>query len=357
MSFEQPTPRDDAPQHAPRPLPLFLSMLRSETAASPARRAAALAGLARYQAAERPAPPPPLPCERRHGRARLIGTGGGTAGGRTVVLIPSLINPPTILDLSVDASLLRWLGAQGHVAWLLDWGTPGSDERDLDIAGHVERLLMPLLATLDEPPVLVGYCLGGTIAAAAATLMRVAGLATIAMPWRFAGYGGARDGIARHWAGAQDGCAAMGLVPMELLQTGFWMLDPARTIAKYEAFATMADAAAVQAFVRLEDWANAGPPLTLAAGRELFEAMVAADRPGRGQWQVAGRAIDPHRLPCPAVEFVSLTDRIVPAATAAGLADRRDVAAGHVGMMVGSKAKAGLWDPLADWIARLPRST
>ncbi len=274
-----------------------------------------------------------------------------------MVLIPSLINPSTILDLSAEASLLRWLATQGHDAWLLDWGTPDAGERDLDIAGHVERLLLPLLATLEAPPVLVGYCLGGTIAAAAATLMPVAGLATIAAPWRFDGYGAARVDIARHWEGARAGCAAMGLVPMELLQTGFWMLDPARTITKYEAFADMADDAAAQAFVRLEDWANAGPPLTLAAGQDLFETMIAADRPGRGEWRVAGRVVDPHRLPCPMVEFVSLTDRIVPAATAAGLPDRRDVAAGHVGMVVGSKAKAALWAPLADWIARLPRST
>jgi polyhydroxyalkanoate synthase len=142
---------------------------------------------------------------------------------------------------------------------------------------------------------------------------------------------------------------------MELLQSGFWMLDPARTIAKYEAFATAADAD-VPGFVRLEDWANAGPPLTLAAGRDLFETMIAEDRPGRGGWQVGGRTIDPHRLRCPTVEFVSLTDRIVPAATAADLADRRDVAAGHVGMIVGRKARNGLWTPIADWIAGLPRS-
>ena len=352
MSFEQPTPRDDAPQHAPRPLPLFLAMLRSETATSPTRRAAALAGLARYQRAERPAPPPPLPHVRRHGRASLTGTGGA---GRPVVLIPSLINPATILDLAADTSLLRWLGTQGHDVWLLDWGIPTTAERDLDVAGHVEHLLLPLLTTLPEPPVLIGYCLGGTIAAAAAALMPVAGLATIAAPWRFAGYGAARADIADRWREARGGCEAMGLVPMELLQTGFWMLDPTRTIAKYEAFATAAEAE-VPGFVRLEDWANAGPPLTLAAGRDLFEGMIAEDRPGQRAWQVGGRTIDPHRLRCPTVEFVSLTDRIVPAATAADLADRRDVAAGHVGMIVGRKARNGLWTPIADWIASLPRS-
>jgi polyhydroxyalkanoate synthase len=59
---------------------------------------------------------------------------------------------------------------------------------------------------------------------------------------------------------------------------------------------------------------------------------------------------DPLALACPAVEFVSRTDRIVPAATAAGLADRRDLAAGHVGMVVGGGARTVLWEPLAAWL-------
>ena len=68
------TPQFFAPQHGPRPLPLFLDMLRSETAADPARTAAALAGLAAYQQAPRPAPPPPMPALATAGR------GGGGAG-------------------------------------------------------------------------------------------------------------------------------------------------------------------------------------------------------------------------------------------------------------------------------------
>ncbi len=305
-----------------------------------------MAGLHAYQRAERLPPPPAPAAERRHGRTHLIGAGGS---GRPVVLVPSLINPGAILDLSADVSLLRTLAAAGHQAWLLDWGTPRPDERELDIAGHVERLLVPLLAQFDQPPVVIGYCLGGTMSWAAASIARVAGVATIAAPWRFAGYGQGGATMAQHWAGARAGCEAMGLVPMEVLQAGFWRLDPARTIDKYIAFGRMApDSDAARAFVRLEDWANAGAPLTFAAGRSLFEDLIADDLPGTGRWFV-----DPRQLACPTVEFVSTTDRIVPAATAAGLADRRDLTAGHVGMVVG-RARAQLWQALIDWIAALP---
>jgi len=339
-----------APQHGPRPLPLFLDLLRSETAASPERLAAAMAGLRRYQDWPRTTPPKPMPARHRKGTARLRDFGGA---GRPVVFVPSLINPPAILDLTPAQSLLRWIAAQAFRVWLLDWGTPTPADRALDIADHVEHRLLPLLAKLPAPPILVGYCLGGTMALAAAARSPVAGFAAIAAPWRFRGYGAARDDIAALWAGAQPSCEALGLVPMEVLQTGFWRLDPARTIAKYEAFATMPDERAA-GFVALEDWANAGAPLTFAAGAELFDAMIANDLPGTGAWRVAGATVDSAALACPAIEFVSRTDRIVPAATAIGLPDRRDLAAGHVGMIVGGRARAQLWEPLADWLSTVP---
>ena len=160
----------------------------------------------------------------------------------------------------------------------------------------------------------------------------------------------ARADIAGLWAAAEPSCRALGLVPMEVLQSGFWKLDPARTIAKYEAYGSLdPDSPAARSFVALEDWANAGAPLTYAAGAQLFD-FVTHDAPGRGAWTVAGRTIDPTALACPAVDFVSTSDRIVPAASAARLADTRRLSAGHVGMIVGGRARAQLWEPLAEWL-------
>ncbi|TCP33216.1 alpha/beta fold hydrolase [Sphingomonas sp. BK235] len=342
-----------ASQHArdvPRPLPLFLDMLRRETAASPERRAAALAGLRRYQEAPRTRRRA-RPVRFRKGAARLR-DGGGAPDAPPVVLVPSLINPPDVLDLAPGRSLVAHLAAAGFRPWLLDWGHPRARDATLDLAQHVTARLLPLIAKLDRPPLLVGYCLGGTLALAAAALLgaRCAGVATIAAPWRFAGYGAtARGAMGAQWARAEPACRALGLLPMEVLQAGFWQLDPARTVAKYAALAT-ADPATLARFVLLEDWANAGAPLTYAAGAELFGTLVAEDASGQAAWQVGGVTIDPAALACRAVEFVSLRDRIVPAATAAGLADRRDVGAGHVGMMVGGGARALLYDPLVDWL-------
>ncbi|WP_240699817.1 alpha/beta fold hydrolase [Sphingomonas naasensis] len=305
-----------------------------------------------YQQAPRPAPRPAMPAIAEAGRATLRDYGGS---GRPVVFVPSLINPPLVLDLADDNSLLRWLAAQGVRPLLVDWGTPTPADRAQDVTAHVEQMLLPLLAALDRPPVLAGYCLGGTIATAAAAATATAGLVTIAAPWRFAGYGDSLDPISALWDQAHATCEQLGLVPMEVLQAGFWQLDPKRTVAKFERFARLDPASdEARAFVTLEDWANGGAPLTFAAGRQLFDEFFVADLPGAGRWQVAGRAVDPAALDLPALSFVSTTDRIVPAASAARIGDVRELAMGHVGMIVGGRARAALWQPLADWLMALP---
>lgn len=323
-------------------------MLRNETAASPERFAAAMAGLRRYQEAPRE-PRRMKPARFRKGAARLRDHGGD---GPPVVFVPSLINPPFVLDIAPGRSLIEFIAAQGFHCWLVDWGAPRPQDRDLDLGGHITDRLLPLLNKLDRPPILIGYCLGGTLAIAAAALLgrNIAALATIAAPWRFSGYDvAARADMLALWRAAEPMCRSLGVLPMEVLQSGFWRLDPARTIAKYEAFAALDDDRAAQ-FVALEDWANAGAPLTYAAGRNMFETLIESDASGAGAWRIAGTVIEPSALACPAIEFVSLTDRIVPAATAAGLTQRHDTAAGHVGMVVGGKAREALWRPLGEWL-------
>ncbi|MDT9599833.1 alpha/beta hydrolase [Sphingosinicella rhizophila] len=328
-------------------------MLRSESAAKPALMAQALAGLRAYQEAPRgPAAAAKPALASRHGAALRDYGGEGPA----VLFVPSLINPPRILDLGRDRSLLRWLADRGHRVLLLDWGW-AEERADLSVAGHVEQILLPLMAELGEAPHLVGYCLGGTMTMAAAQLAEVRSLATIAAPWRFAGFPDeARTGLGALWRGARGTAERLGVLPMEVLQSAFWSLDPARTVGKFAAFADMApDSAEAAAFVALEDWANDGPPIPIAAAREMFEDFLEADRPGKGEWHVGGQRIDPATLACPRLEIVSTSDRIVPEASAVGGDERLALTQGHVGMVIGGSARRALWQPLAAWIDRAGR--
>ncbi len=309
---------------------------------------AALAGLRKYQEAERPPPPAPMPVLATAHGAALRDYGGE---GAPVLFVPSLINPPNVLDMG-ERSLLRWLAGRGHRVLLLDWGWPGAERRALSVAGHVEHILLPLMGAAGEPVHLVGYCLGGTMALAAAQLGPARSVATLAAPWHFDGFPDeARANLARLWAESQPAVRALGVLPMEVLQCAFWGLDPERTVGKFEAFAGL-EGEEARTFVMLEDWANDGPPVSEAAAREMFEALFAADATGTGAWTVGGTVIDPAALAIPLLSIVSTTDRIVPHATALRSGERLDLALGHVGMVVGRKARAALWEPLEAWLSR-----
>ena len=347
---------------------MFLSILWSVTEQDADLRRRAFRGLKLFQQAERARDEHPPRIAARHDRALLLtrdvdarSVDGRARGERNpVILVPSLINPPKVMDLSEQRSLLRFLLRQGHDAYLLDWGTPTSAERDVDLAEHVTTLLLPLIDTLDRPPLLVGYCLGGTLAIGAASVLAqegrpAAGLATIATPWHFDRYDDAfRAQLAQTWAQAKSGCDALGLVPMEVFQTGFWQLDPVRTIRKYADFADMEPGSpAWQGFIAVEDWANEGAPLTYASGLDLAEHCYASNITGSGNWSTGNKMlVGVDKLDCPTLAVASTTDRIVPSAATPPADERLNLALGHVGMMIGSRAEPQLWQGLSDWLSR-----
>jgi polyhydroxyalkanoate synthase subunit PhaC len=322
----------------PHPLPVFLATVQAVCGPDRARLARVLAGLARYQQAPVPPPRTLWPEVARVGGVALR---AGAAQGRPLVLVPSLINAPDVLDLGPGQSLAAHLADAGFRPLLVDWGP---QPEPLGLAELVATRLVPLIAGLGAPVPMLGYCLGGTLALSAARAGVASRLAVLAAPWRFAGYGaGGRGALAGWWQQAQGLAQPLGLVPMDLLQPAFWALDPEGLAAKYARLAD-ADAAAVAGFARLEDWANGGAPISLAAAADLA-----------GLFETGAAGLGGAALPAiPLLDVVAMADRIVPAAaalTAPGDPSRLEIMGGHVGMVVGGRARDRLWQPLAAWLA------
>jgi polyhydroxyalkanoate synthase len=322
-------------EHAPRPLPLFLELVRqvSQRDANLARDA--LAGLRAYEDAQRRPRPQPKPEIARVGGACLRDYGGS---GPPAILVPSLINPPRILDLDEETSLAEAVSRMDRRALLVDWGK--ADARsELDVAGHVEELLLPLLRSIGAPPALIGYCLGGTMAIAAANHAECECVITLAAPWKFSHYPEAsRKALQETWQHSQAASREFGALPMEVLQASFWSLDPRRTVQKFAEFGRLDPASAeAQRFVQLEDWANEGEPLPYPAASELIEAMFGRDAPGSGKWHVGGHMVT-DGLATPALHILAGNDQIAPPRTAPA-GPSVSIPSGHVGMIVGSARK------------------
>jgi polyhydroxyalkanoate synthase len=330
-------------------LPLFLELVRQVSQREPTLAAEALDGLRAYEQAPRRDRPPAKPEIARVRGACLRDHGGA---GLPAVLVPSLINPPRILDLDAAVSLTGAIAQMGRRVTLLDWGK--ADERaDLSVAGHIESLLLPLLRTLGEPVALIGYCLGGTMAIAAANIIPVEALVTIAAPWHFARYPEHSTRALRDmWLHSQAAASSLGALPMEVLQAAFWSLDPDRTVRKFADFARLdRSSAEARRFVELEEWANEGEPLPYVAAKELVEGMFGDDLPGSGGWSVAGQPVSDNLQP-PSLHLTAERDIIAPPQTAA-CGKVVAIPSGHVGMIVGS-ARQRLHDALAAFLSPQP---
>jgi poly(3-hydroxyalkanoate) synthetase len=288
------------------------------------------------------------------GSARMLDYGGD---GQPVLLVPSLINRGYVLDLAQGLSLARFLSASGLRVLLLDWGWPGEAEREMGLDALITQRLAHAMAAVGMPMVLVGYCMGGLLTLAAAQLMpeRVAGLALLATPWDF--HAGPALPIGQPLERLEPLLAVGGRLPVDVLQALFSAGDPQGVGSKYRAFAKLDQASArARHFVALEDWLNDGIPLSTPVARDCLGGWYGENRPARGTWVIGGQVIDPSLLTMPAFIAIPERDRIVPPESAtplAGAIPHATVlrpAAGHVGMVAGSRAEGALWRGLTDWV-------
>jgi len=303
----------------------------------------------------------------RAGASRLLDYGARRRDknrATPVLFVPSLVNRYYILDLSKRRSLMRWLASNGLRPLLVDWGSPGEAEHGFDLDAYITQRLEPALDAARHltggPVTVAGYCMGGLLALALA-LRRpkdVRALALLATPWDFHGTGDAHSHLLSAMGPSLEGLLSLlGALPIDVLQALFTWSDPSMVPDKFRAFATMDEGSQrAEDFVALEDWLNDGVALTAGVARDCLTGWYGENRPARGQWQVAGTAIEPSKLAVPSLVALPRRDRIVAPASAAALADalgnchRLTPPSGHIGMVVGGAARKNLWQPLAEWL-------
>lgn len=309
--------------------------------------------------------PTPRDVVAREGTAALYRfVGRGPRKGRPLLLVPSLINRWYVLDLRPGASLVGALVEAGHDVFCLDWGIPEDEDRYRtwdEVLARLDRMVRRTMRIAGAPRLgLLGYCMGGTLAAIHASLHpeRLDALVDLAGPIDFAHGGMLAAMVDRRWFDA-DAIADAGNVSPEQMQSGFVALRPTLELGKWMALPELAtDAAARDGFAALDAWASDNIPFPAAAYRTYIGELYQDNRLVAGTHRVGGRAVDLGAIRCPTAVIVADRDTICPPAAATALLDHVGTAdtttlrvpGGHVGAVVGGRAARELYPALAAWL-------
>lgn len=282
-----------------------------------------------------------------------------------ILCIPSLINRSYIFDLKPERSFLEFFASKGFHPLLLDWDEPGEMERSFSLEDYINRILQIIdhLSCYNKPITLLGYCMGGVMALAAARLSctPIKGLVLLATPWDFHADGTDRIALGNNSLESLSKIIkSSDILPKTVIQALFYSLKPWAVHEKFMRFSNI-DPNSPEAidFVALEHWLNDGVGLVSKVAHECFLGWAGKNILMNNEWIINSKIIRPEEITIKTFTAVPNEDTIVPPKSAIALHSRLPFSTlhtsdtGHIGMMVGRNAETLLWNPLAKWIGSL----
>jgi polyhydroxyalkanoate synthase len=284
------------------------------------------------------------------------------AAGEPILIVSSLINRWYILDFAAGQSFVAMVRARGRPVYLLEWLPPKpGDERTFGelVAGPLRSAVDWIRAEHDAPAIaILGYSMGGTLATcfAARYRERVARLATVCAPVRFARGGSFARWLASDLVDVDLVAAAWDRIPAQLLHLPFWWLRPTTKLQKLVQLARAFERPGyVSTFVATEVWNHDNVDLARGVFRSWIGDLYQRDALVHGQLVVDGATIDPRAITCPLLAISGAGDTIAPPEAAEALVElcgatplRLD--SGHVGVMTSRRALAAQSAALATWL-------
>jgi putative long chain acyl-CoA synthase len=291
--------------------------------------------------------------------------------GPAIVLVAPLMMSAEIWDVSPEVSAVRDLHAGGVDAWVVDFGRPDREEGGLQrtLSDHVVAVSEAIDAVREfrERDVhLGGYSQGGMLCYQVAAFRRSEGLAGVIsfgspVDLRKMLPEGAPGEALSRVADLLGVIGRRGAVPGWATRDAFRMLDPVKAARNQINFLLqLHDRDALlpregqRRFIEGEGWvAFPGPALV-----EFAQQFMAHNRLLEGGIIIDGRTLTLADVTSPVLAVIGDHDQVAsasairPLASAAPLADSWEthVRAGHLGLVVGSKAKAHGWPAVIEWV-------
>ncbi len=287
-----------------------------------------------------------------------------------ILLIYALINRPYVLDLMPGNSLVEYLVGKGFDVYMLDWGIPGDEDKNLAfenyVLDYIPRAVKKVLRAANaEELTMLGFCMGGTMTAMYAALFPGKPLRNLILLTAPTDFTTENTGLYGLWTSEKyfnpDHMAeAFGNIPGDLVDTGNRMVKPVTNYVG--SYVTMWDRImqdkSMDTWLAMNKWVNDGIPFAGAAFRQWIREFYQQNKLVKGEIKLRGRRVDLSNITCAVLNIAGKKDHIctVPQAEATmnaiSSADKEFFVldAGHVGLLTGSDAKRTLWPKISTWL-------
>jgi polyhydroxyalkanoate synthase subunit PhaC len=300
---------------------------------------------------------PVVPAEKRHPVPLL--------------LVFALINRPTILDLRPGNSFVEYMVQQGFDVYLLDWGVPGPEDKELQFDDYVLEYMPRAIRKVkalsgSEEFSLLGWCIGAILTTMYAALRPDDGLKNLLLltaPLDFAdkNCGSFVKWVDERYFDVDKILRAFGNMPGEMLDYGAKALKPVENyIGNYiRLWDNLDDPKIIESWHSMNTWVTDLAPMAGGAFRQLIVDLYRNNRLMDGTMVLRGERIDLGKIRANVLNLVAEQDHIVPPGESVGLMSKiaskdqevLQIPGGHIGVMAGSAAAKRTWPKLEAWLA------
>ena len=288
--------------------------------------------------------------------------------GLPVLLIPPLMVQPFIFDLTRHRSLVRNLLREGFDVFLVDFGTPGPEDRTLRLDTYVLEWLPEAVTAVCQAAgtqglSLYGYCMGGMFALMHTSVnrdSRVKAIVTIGSPVDAHKMGVVSWLVRIGHPQIEYLSKKLGNIPGPISSTAFKLTSPMRSLTRYsDLFLNLWNDDYVKSFDAVSAWTGNFIDYPGEAFLQVLGDFMKDNKLKDGKMTFGGEAADLSWITCPILSFAGKTDKVVSARAVRevmkviGSEDKTFVEApgGHMGVFAGRDAPRLVWAVSAKWLA------
>ena len=277
----------------------------------------------------------------------------------------ALVNRPYILDLQPDRSLIHALLKAGVDVYLIDWGYPTLDDKDLRLEDYILNYLdncVDYVANARGKTAinLLGICQGGTLSLCYSSLFpeKINKLITMISNVDFHTEDNTLTELAKNMD-MEKITDYYGNMPGWLLNQVLFSLKPnASHWLKYKRALQEKDQEKTDNFLRMEHWIWDTPDQAGKAFVQYITQFYQQNLLIKGEIHLDNKRVDLKNITMPVLNVYALKDDIVPASAASSLRNyihkgkysECTFDGGHIGIYVSRKAQEDIPPKIAKWL-------